>query len=377
MQLNNSSAPGPDKLIWSHIKIIIRDKNCLSKLIDIANACIDLGYWPSHSKSSTMVIIPKPNKTVYDLPKLYQPIVLLNTIGKIFEKIIRDHLQLHTISNNFIHRSQLGGLKQKSTTDASVILTHIIHSKWVKNLTTSTLAFDIAQFFPSLNHQLLSLILDKASLDQRVFIFFKNYLVGSKTKYIWNDFIFPSFDINISIGQGSALLPILSTLYLSPVFYSLEEHLKILKILISMISFVDDGLFVYQSKSISHLNANLFCSYNVISFILLKYSLIIEHGKTDVFHFTRSHGTYNPSPLNLTPIGSPSLLPKETWKYLGFIFDCKLIFRSHLDFYSNKAISTIKCMKLLGNSTRDINPLQKRRLYRCCALSIVLYRFQL
>jgi len=68
---NNLSALGPNKLTWSYIKIIIRDEDCLSKLIDIANACIDLGYWPSHFKSSTMVIIPKPNITVYDLPKLY------------------------------------------------------------------------------------------------------------------------------------------------------------------------------------------------------------------------------------------------------------------------------------------------------------------
>ena len=37
----------------------------------------------------------------------------------------------------------------------------------------------------------------------------------------------------------------------------------------------------------------------------------------------------------------------------------------------------VKCMKLLGNSSRDINPLQKRLLYRCCALPIALYGFQL
>ena len=34
-------------------------------------------------------------------------------------------------------------------------------------------------------------------------------------------------------------------------------------------------------------------------------------------------------------------------------------------------------MKLLGNLTREINPLQKRLLYRCCILPIVLYGFQL
>ena len=110
-----------------------------------------------------------------------------------------------------------------------------------------------------------------------------------------------------------------------------------------MISFVDDGLFVSQSKSILHSNTNLFCSYNITSFILLKYSLIIEHGKTDIFHFSRLHGTFNPSPLDLTLISGPSLLLKETWKYLDFIFNCKLTFRNYIDFYFNKVILTIKC----------------------------------
>ena len=74
---------------------------------------------------------------------------------------------------------------------------------------------------------------------------------------------------------------------------------------------------------------------------------------------------------------STNLCPKDLWRYLGFIFDKKLSVHKHIDFYTNKAISTIKCMKLLGNSSRDINPIQKRLLYRCCALPIALYGFQL
>ena len=34
-------------------------------------------------------------------------------------------------------------------------------------------------------------------------------------------------------------------------------------------------------------------------------------------------------------------------------------------------------MKLLGNLSRGINPIQKRQLYRCCVFSIALYDFQL
>jgi len=41
---NNLSAPGPDKLMWSYIKSIIRDEDCIGKFINIANACIKLGY---------------------------------------------------------------------------------------------------------------------------------------------------------------------------------------------------------------------------------------------------------------------------------------------------------------------------------------------
>jgi len=78
-------------------------------------------------------------------------------------------------------------------------------------------------------------------------MFFKNYLVGKKTKYLWNDFISLFFNVNIEVGQESALSPILSALYLSPVFHSFENRLKILKIPISIISFVDNGLYLQNA----------------------------------------------------------------------------------------------------------------------------------
>jgi len=92
------------------------------------------------------IVIPKPNKMSYDLPKSFRPIVLLNMLGKLIKKVISDRLQFHIISNNFIHWSQLGGLKFKSTMDTRIMLIYFIHTGWIKNMSTSSLAFDIAQF---------------------------------------------------------------------------------------------------------------------------------------------------------------------------------------------------------------------------------------
>ena len=108
--------------------------------------------------------------------------------------------------------------------------------------------------------------------------------------------------------------------------------------------------------------------------LLDKFSLTVEYSKTEVFHFSRLHGPFNPLPLNLLPLGRPILFPKN---FLGFIFNRKLTFHHYVNFYSNRALSSVKCMKLLGNSSRSITPLQKYLLYRCYILPIALYGFQL
>jgi len=76
---------------------------------------------------------------------------------------------------------------------------HIVRSSWAKDKSTSTLTFDISQFFLSLNHNLLMSILNKAGLESKVSNFFANYLVQRKTNYIWNNMQFSDFEVNIGV----------------------------------------------------------------------------------------------------------------------------------------------------------------------------------
>ena len=92
----------------------------------------------------------------------------------------------------------------------------------------SSLAFDIVQYFLSLNYCLLPLILRKAGFDSKVKRFFSNYLIGRKTRYFWNNF--SSFsNVDVGVDQELALSSILFALYLSPILHILEKQLKILK----------------------------------------------------------------------------------------------------------------------------------------------------
>ena len=198
---SSSSTPGPDHISWRHLKPVVADNECLERIIDIANTCITYEIWPAQFKNAMSVVISKPNKASYNMPKSFRPIVLLNTIGKLIEKVISTCLQFHMTSNGFLDLNQLGSIKQRSTIDVGLYLTHYVCAGWLKQYHTSVIAFDVAQFFPSLNYMFLLACIEKASLSRNITNFFSSYHAGRSTTYTWNSFSSPPF--NTSIGVGS------------------------------------------------------------------------------------------------------------------------------------------------------------------------------
>jgi hypothetical protein len=67
----------------------------------------EVGYHPRSWREATTVIIPKPNKPNYSSIKVYRPIVLLNCIGKILEKLMALRIAQMAEAHHLLHPDQI------------------------------------------------------------------------------------------------------------------------------------------------------------------------------------------------------------------------------------------------------------------------------
>ena len=83
---NNLSISGPDCISQ---KLVIKNDKCLTNIVNIANMCINLDLQSMYFKTSSFIIIPKPNKTNH----------FFEYIGKIYQK---SYWQQNSTSSYFI-----------------------------------------------------------------------------------------------------------------------------------------------------------------------------------------------------------------------------------------------------------------------------------
>jgi hypothetical protein len=103
--------------------------------------------------------------------------------------------------------------------------------------------FDLAQFFRSINHDVLLSILDKQGFVPEVVVFFKPYPVDRFTCYAWDDDQSLEFPSSVGVGQGSALSPILSALCLAPLLKEFEHRVHVAV----LVSYVNNSTIIVQS----------------------------------------------------------------------------------------------------------------------------------
>lgn len=424
----NFSAPGPDGISWFWLKHIIRSPEVIRKspegvnytqgidengveqeevpipnaaagLAAFFNACLEYGVFPKEFKVSRVAAIPKPYKTDYTRVKSYRPIVLLNTLGKLFEKVLAQQLQDAAQRHSLVDDAQFGGLLMRSTTDAGMHLVHRIKQAWAKDQESAALLVDVSQFYPSINHDMMVDVLKKQGFSHMTTEFFRDYLKGRETRFVFNGVETDPTDFDTGVGQGSSLSPILSNLYIAPAVKMTNEYVQREFPGCHIQFFVDDGL-IWVTTPRSELKGRVPASVNAdrLSAIykelrtnLLRFGLALEAEKTELIYFRKGFkywftGRKEPGinvrdPENLGPPVAlhtqghqyTMVSPSETIRYLGFYLDSQLLFKEHIRFYQTKGASTLGSLRMLGNSNRGFSPKDKRRLYISNVLPVMTY----
>ena len=117
--------------------------------LDIFNATITLGYdlW----SNTLVVVIPKPAKPDYSLPKAYCPISLLKCCGKLLEKIIAKRILSDIHHHNILPPTQFGSCDYHCAVNAALCLVHNAQATVWAGLVTSVVLFNISSFFDNVN----------------------------------------------------------------------------------------------------------------------------------------------------------------------------------------------------------------------------------
>ena len=87
--------------------------NCANLIVNrlyfIYDAMLEKGLHYSPWKISTMVVLQKPGKLQYNIPKAYRPIALLSTMWKILTTIVAGHITHLTEKHQLLSPNHFGG----------------------------------------------------------------------------------------------------------------------------------------------------------------------------------------------------------------------------------------------------------------------------
>ena len=110
-----------------------------------------VGHHPVSMKKAYGIGHDKPGKPSYDSPRSFSVIVLLQTVSKIFERVLASHLSLLARSLKLLRHNQCASLPALSSFDTALTLVDTVRTLQRPGLHVSTLFGDIKGGFDNVN----------------------------------------------------------------------------------------------------------------------------------------------------------------------------------------------------------------------------------
>jgi hypothetical protein len=210
--LKVSKAPCPNGIPNRALKNL--PQRAVSLPTQIFNAILLTHHFPTLWKHACVISILKPGKDPA-LPSSFRPISLLNTIGKIFEKILLARI-LHEVSERGLLRDEQFGFRPRHSTSLQLArLGERITRNYSEKGLTGAVFIDVGKAFDTV---WIDCLLYKLTL-----LNFPSYIVHTISSYLKDRTFEASFQkatssrriMRVGVAQGGLISPVLFSLYVN------------------------------------------------------------------------------------------------------------------------------------------------------------------
>ena len=362
-------APGPDGI--PNIVLTRCADILLDRLLRLYKAMIEKNLHYAPWKTFTTVVLRKPGKPRYDVPKAYRPIALLNTLWKVLAAVLADQLTFINEKYHLLPAHHFGGRPGRTTTDVVHLVTHKIKGAWRQGKVTSILFLDVEGAFPNAVPERLVHNLRRRRIPRRYASFIAGMLQGRTTNLRFNDHTSEAIHINNGIGQGDPLSMVLYQYYNADLLDIPDAKSE------SAIAYMDDALILATAKNFEEthhiLNAMMTREGGVYEWSKTHNSPL-EHSKLALIDFAHSNKKIPRPSLTLL---STTLTPTKSTKYLGIVIDQNLNWKAQHAHAIEKGSKWASQVRRIARPSWGITPKYARRLYISVALPrILLYMVQ-
>ena len=354
-KLKSRSAPGPDNISNSALKHC--NKHVILHICRILNGCARLEFFPDSWKKASVVMIPKPLKDPKS-PSNHRPISLLNSLSKIFERLLLTRLNVFTAP--LIRPEQFGFRHHHSTTLQLVnVLDNIISAKNLRKKTAAVL-LDVQKAFDKVWHPGLIFKLISLGVPTQLVNILKSFLHNRKFSIKVENNHSTSRNIYAGVPQGSCLSPQLFAIYVNDI--PLHPKAKVAL-------FADDTLLYASSTSNLHAVNFLQKQINRIQPWFKQWRISINPSKTSAIFFTNKCIKHSPK----LQIQGTQINWSHSIKYLGVIIDRYLNFSAHIKYATNKTKAAGYLLFPMLNSKSPLSFKIKLFIYKCYMRPILTY----